>query len=470
MSEAEEQRPLTRRERRIREFGETGALPLLNTDGTSAITNPPPSEEFIDVDPFDEHGNPRSRREIRELREKLRIERAALQVREAERAQKDVDAAAEDREHAQVREDDSPAQSAPASVHDEIVLESAPEAAAETVTEVLPDTEAIPFDEVIRMGAEQADQPVTSERSEAAEPSIFDTPEPTEDSTAVDSTPEETNVSGSDGVGETSAELESEIEAGGESSFESEDAISSNDDTEAELGGVTAETPDAPATPEDLAETAAPRIDGADRAEVTATANAAETETEPEPVQARRSTYTFPDITPLDDEVSVFDDPAVRTISGQSQNEPAFDDLISRAVAQEGAVSSTNTSALILPSMPDTGNLSGPLGETGELFITGSIDLPRSFSETGGHASLIDSVDADHVENFGAADQDPRESGLSPVSATRAVSARVIPGPVVTEAQKEKSKLPTVLIATGGGLVVVVAGLLIWGATSGMFG
>src|SRR5690606_14566064 len=67
--------------------------------------------------------------------------------------------------------------------------------------------------------------------------------------------------------------------------------------------------------------------------------------------------YSFPDIAPLDDGVSVFDDAATRLLgSGETQPEQPqgdFDDLIHRAVAQEGATGAS-TSALILPSMPET--------------------------------------------------------------------------------------------------------------------
>jgi len=50
------------------------------------------------------------------------------------------------------------------------------------------------------------------------------------------------------------------------------------------------------------------------------------------------------------------------------------------------------------------------------------------------------------------------------------VSAVSTPGAIVKQETKEKSKLPVVLIATGGGLVLVVGGLLVWGMTNGMFG
>ena len=212
----------------------------------------------------------------------------------------------------------------------------------------------------------------------------------------------------------------------------------------------------------------------------------AEAGTEPEaevesaevaPVAAVKSQgYSFPDIAPLDEGHSIFDDPALRVMNAQAEPSVAeadggrdFDDLITRAVAQEGAASTTNTSALILPTMPEAEGLSGPLGETGELFVTGSFELPKSLSETGGHAALHDSVEADPLDELGFVEATPTGM-MAPVSASRAISARSEQGPLVTEAAKDKSKMPVVLIATGGVLVLGAAGLIVWAAASGLFG
>lgn len=188
------------------------------------------------------------------------------------------------------------------------------------------------------------------------------------------------------------------------------------------------------------------------------------------------SGYSFPDIAPLDEGRSVFDDPATRLLNSsgsQSAFEAPtgdFDDLISRAVAQEGNTGSSGTSALILPNMPDRDRLSGPLGETGELYITGSIDLPKSLSETGGHSSIHDSVEIEPLDDLGFSEPSPTGSIMAPVSATHAVSMRSNHSPMVTSAANDKSKLPLVLISTGGILAIGAAALIIWAATSGLFG
>ena len=97
-------------------------------------------------------------------------------------------------------------------------------------------------------------------------------------------------------------------------------------------------------------------------------------------------------------------------------------------------------------------------------------------------ADLLVRMDADAHESFfedavflGFDDLDldsmpTTDDSISPVSATRAVSAMSAGDAIVAQETKEKSKLPLVLILTGGGLVVAVGALLIWGASAGMFG
>ena len=157
----------------------------------------------------------------------------------------------------------------------------------------------------------------------------------------------------------------------------------------------------------------------------------------------------------------------------EARGDDGFDALITRAVAQEGAASSSNTSALILPAMPDTDRLSGPIGETGEILFTGSISLPQSLGETGSHSALHDLAEHEHdpLDELGLSEATiPANGHMAPVSAVRAVSAQAGTGAMVSEAVKDKSKMPVVLISVGGALVVVAAGLIVWAAVSGLFG
>lgn len=195
----------------------------------------------------------------------------------------------------------------------------------------------------------------------------------------------------------------------------------------------------------------------------------------PEP-KTEIPTYTFPDISPIDEAPSVFGDPALRMIRSDAQGaepEADFDDLIARAVVQEGAASPTNTSALILPSMPEDSLLSAPVQATGEILFTGSITLPRSLSETGSHLSVPDVAHDDHhgvIDELHPADPTITTGHMAPVSAVRAVSAQASTNSLVSNTPTDKSKMPLILISAGGALVLVAAGLVIWAAATGLFG
>lgn len=403
MSDNEEDRPLSRRERRLKELGETGMNPLVSgatAPGADPRTDLVDSEEIV-ISPVDEHGRPRTRREMRELREQALAERAA-QAEEAAAL-----------EEAGVREEDVDPEAV--ELENLFEVEVIPEVEATPESEETPEVEALV----------EADQ-----RPESAVPAFDEHLAQTQPFSPADFA-----------AATTAAEVDEGIE------IHANEVVDADEDGDEMLD----------------AEIAADTVPiSAIRERSTRDAEAPQA-------------YTFPDIAPLDDGISVFDNPASRGVSGKEpgsvgENGGGFDDIISRAVAQEGAASASSSSALILPAMPESGQLAGRLGETGELYITGSIELPRSLGETGGHASLLDSVEADPLDELGFADRAASAGGIAPVSAARAVSARATLGPVVTEAQKEKSKLPVVLIATGGGLVVAVVALLVWGATSGMFG
>ncbi|MBO1901924.1 hypothetical protein J4H92_08180 [Leucobacter weissii] len=376
MSEQEADRPLTRRERRLRGLGveaET-APPVAEQQPTAeaaAAAAPGPGDDAgIEISPLDEHGRPRTRREIRQLREQLLAERGAAAP---------------------------PAQEAPTQAAE---AEQGPESVADEFDPRLAETQAFTVQE--SREAEAAAPPAA--KPTADDPSAGPLPapsEPPQDSPATAAEPP---------VGEP------------------------------------------PAQP----------VDGA--------AQADDGTVRPDGAPKQERGYSFPDIAPLEENVSVFDDPGGRAAAaGGAESPGAFDDLISRAVAQEGAAASTNSSALILPNLPETTGLSGPLGETGELFVTGSIELPKSLGETGGHTALHDSVELHPDSDDDEAEVVPA-GGIAPVSAARAVSARVTEGQVVAKTTKEKSKVPLALILTGGGLVLGVGALLAWAASSGLFG
>lgn len=207
-----------------------------------------------------------------------------------------------------------------------------------------------------------------------------------------------------------------------------------------------------------------------------------ETVKEPEVPTAPEETYSFPDIKPLEEDQPVFDDPSSRTIteSTSGTEEPAlspFDDVIERAVADESASVHKGSSSLILPEVPETDSLTGPIGATGELFVTGSIELPKSLGETGGHVNLQDSIaskegEDDPVEILELSSlYEASEFDSAPISAKQAVSSRSSEksGTVTPEVQKDGKK-SIALALTGGGLLLVLVAGGIWLFTSGYFG
>lgn len=424
MSDQDEGRPLTRRERRLREMSAAGATVQAAAPVAPEEQPAPAAEESvpasvdtdIEIPLFDENGRMRSRRELRELREEalaaLAAERAAV---EAEPAPSEVG-------------------EAPADAPVEIPAE---EPLAETVA----------FDVIADLQQEEPEAEADS----------------SDDADAPDA--EEAEEAG------VEAATEEELEA-----LEAEILVEESVENAPVAAETEAESEDA-ALEDELAPTVAMDALVADAVAEEAGAEGAVEEGLPEPVSASGQRYSFPDIAPLDEGQSVFDDPAVRMMGAQNDQPAAepvtgtgFDDLINRAVAQEGAASAANTSALILPNLPETDALARPLGETGELYITGSFELPKSLGETGGHSALHDSVEIEPLDELGIEEPAPTTSMMAPVSASRAVSARGSQGPLVAEAGKDKSKLPVVLIATGGVLVLGAAGLIIWAAASGLFG
>lgn len=204
--------------------------------------------------------------------------------------------------------------------------------------------------------------------------------------------------------------------------------------------------------------------------------------------------YSFPDIQPLDEERSVFDEESDRTVGTSSDtsvnaNEDSynFEDVIERAIADENTSVHNSTAALILPSYPDS-DLSGPIGATGDLYITGSFELPKSLSETGGHSSLIDSFadsdqETDVSETSGAnstdknapldifADLETTEFDVAPKSARKAISAKnEDSSDPTTPITKRDGKKPLIFGLVGGGLILVIVagGIILF--NSGLFG
>jgi hypothetical protein len=135
----------------------------------------------------------------------------------------------------------------------------------------------------------------------------------------------------------------------------------------------------------------------------------------------------------------------------------SFDDLISvRNTAATNSISTT--SALVLPSVPGSGDVGTALDETGEVIITGSIDLPPSFGATGAPASGIEAHDLDALLERGEVEQG---SDVAPVSASRAISTNTGATSLIAPPKRARANAPVVLAVTAAVLAVGVVGLLL---------
>ena len=135
------------------------------------------------------------------------------------------------------------------------------------------------------------------------------------------------------------------------------------------------------------------------------------------------------------------------------------DDASSRSSVGTGSVTTAN--ALILPSVPSAGLATAPLTSTGEVIVTGSIELPRSLGSTGQHPDHFDSSDIDRL--FDETDAAPPTSSVAPVRASKAVATHTSTRGMITPPKSRGNRLPVVLAVTAGFLALGVTALLVAG-------
>lgn len=123
------------------------------------------------------------------------------------------------------------------------------------------------------------------------------------------------------------------------------------------------------------------------------------------------------------------------------------------ASSREVGAGSPATHALILPTTP-TMDLAGPIGDTGEILVTGQIPLPRLVTEQGVHGDLEE--DARFDELIGA-ETTPL---TSPVSAASAVSSKGSDREFHLVRRAPLGTAATVLGASAVLLVLAASGLL----------
>ncbi|WP_440710487.1 hypothetical protein [Herbiconiux sp. YIM B11900] len=154
----------------------------------------------------------------------------------------------------------------------------------------------------------------------------------------------------------------------------------------------------------------------------------------------------------------LFQSPSERTTVTSENLPSSFDDLISvRNAAAANSISTT--SALVLPTVPGSNDVGTALDETGEVIITGSIDLPASFGSLGAPASGLESGDLDTLLERSEVEQ--TGSDVAPVSASRAISTNTSSTSLITPPKRARANAPVVLAVTAAVLAVGVVGLLL---------
>ncbi|AMB58443.1 hypothetical protein [Microterricola viridarii] len=139
-------------------------------------------------------------------------------------------------------------------------------------------------------------------------------------------------------------------------------------------------------------------------------------------------------------------------------DDQGFDQVLSRGVGAGGVPTTTN--ALILPLIPQqSGDVPAPLA-SGEMLVTGSIDLP-SLGDTGAHPHRLDSAEVDRLLDQ-VDDAAPSTSAL-PVRASKAVSTHTSTRDTLTPPKQGGVNMPTILAITAAVLALGVIGLFIGG-------
>lgn len=138
----------------------------------------------------------------------------------------------------------------------------------------------------------------------------------------------------------------------------------------------------------------------------------------------------------------------------QADLPPSFDQLLARST---GAVSVPN--ALILSQAPEVAPISGALSATGEVLITGTLNLPEGLGSTGHALGTADGKEVDATLIDGEL---PAHSSPTPIAASAAISTVKSAGDVIKPPAPEKgSKLVLALAIMAGALGLVLVGLLV---------
>ena len=150
-----------------------------------------------------------------------------------------------------------------------------------------------------------------------------------------------------------------------------------------------------------------------------------------------------------------------RVQAAKEDDELPYENTLSRTVGSN--TSAITTSALVLPSVPQPDSMLGSLTSTGEILVTGSINLPRSLGSTGAHPDRVDNSDYE---------EDPFDSQVAapdsaPVRAIRAISSNTSTRGVIENKKPQGNRLLTIGIIVASVLAVGLLGVLVVALATG---
>ena len=135
-----------------------------------------------------------------------------------------------------------------------------------------------------------------------------------------------------------------------------------------------------------------------------------------------------------------------------------LDDDLETTVSREVGGASATASMLVVTELPKVVDLGGPLGQTGEMLLTGSISLSPDFAATGAISGLHSEAELDdRFDSTGPA----TDSSAAPVKASAVASQHALGTPIVAGGKPHTSRALSVLLVTASVLAVLVTGLIV---------
>jgi hypothetical protein len=150
-----------------------------------------------------------------------------------------------------------------------------------------------------------------------------------------------------------------------------------------------------------------------------------------------------------------------RVQAALEDDELPYENTLSRTVGSN--TSAITTSALVLPSVPQPDSMLASLNATGEILVTGSINLPRSLGATGAHPDRVDHAD-DEDDPF---DSQVVAPDSAPVRAIRAISSNTSTRAVIETKRPQGNRMLTGVIIAASVLCVGLVGLLVFAFATG---